>query len=381
MSAWRWQETEAEDHMSVWGWLENVSEGYVSEYKVLHCRHWLARSRAMEATVFVASYEISWWRCRRSSRRPSSRRRWWTFMRLETHWSKCSRGWTRCKWWAQNRQVVTTRSGSMRQIRCLWIRPAKARRRGIPPDSERRIVSPDGCTKSRMPLDSRTKRTRKRASKYMVTAFEESHTNSIDGTMVATDPEVVTLQEVIRSWMTEFVSRSWDVIENGVSADFKSSDPWKVEQKAPTNASCHHALKCYVARFIVRKASVEMRLKETFNCICKGAAGTMWRDAGFVLTRLFEVCWHSHVFNSSHLRLLEYCSMETVCSELKGVRRQCRSLSFPWEKQKLSWIRKRRTEDWEMIQCAWVDLPSHLMREEEWTFHRCQSVFGVCWSA
>ena len=27
----------------------------------------------------------------------------------------------------------------MRQIRCLWIRPAKARRRGIPPDSERRI--------------------------------------------------------------------------------------------------------------------------------------------------------------------------------------------------------------------------------------------------
>ena len=76
------------------------------------------------------------------------------------------------------------------------------------PDSERRIVSPDGCTKSRMPLDSRTKRT-----------------NSIDGTMVATDPEVVKLQEVIRSWMTEFVSRSWDVIENGVSADFKSSDP------------------------------------------------------------------------------------------------------------------------------------------------------------
>ena len=63
---------------------------------------------------------------------------------------------------AQNRQVVTTRSGSMRQIRCLWIRPAKARRRGIPPDSERRIVSPDGCTKSRMPLDSRTKRTRKK---------------------------------------------------------------------------------------------------------------------------------------------------------------------------------------------------------------------------
>ena len=59
----------------------------------------------------------------------------------------------------------------------------------------------------------------------MVTAFEESHTNSIDGTMVATDPEVVTLQEVIRSWMNEFVSRSWDVIENGVSADFKSSDP------------------------------------------------------------------------------------------------------------------------------------------------------------
>ena len=57
------------------------------------------------------------------------------------------------------------------------------------------------------------------------TAFEETHTNSLDGTMVATDPEVATLQEFIRFWMTEFVSRSWDVIENGVSADFKSSDP------------------------------------------------------------------------------------------------------------------------------------------------------------
>ena len=40
----------------------------------------------------------------------------------------------------------------------------------------------------------------------MVTAFEESHTNSPDGTMVATGPEVVTLQEFFRSWMTEFVS-------------------------------------------------------------------------------------------------------------------------------------------------------------------------------
>ena len=100
-----------------------------------------------------------------------------------------------------------------------------------PPESEKRIVSSDGCAKSWMPLDSQTKRTRERASERMATAFEESHTNSIDGTMVATDPEVVTLQELIRSWMTEFVSRSWDMIENGVSADPKSSDPRRVNRR------------------------------------------------------------------------------------------------------------------------------------------------------
>ena len=74
--------------------------------------------------------------------------------------------------------------------------------------------------------------------------------------------------------MTKFVSLSWDVLENGVSIDPKSSDPCRVGRKAPTNACCHHALTRYVARFIVRKVSVEMRLKETFNCICEGAVGT-----------------------------------------------------------------------------------------------------------
>ena len=74
--------------------------------------------------------------------------------------------------------------------------------------------------------------------------------------------------------MTKFVSRFWDVIENSVCINPKSSDPCRVERKAPTNACCHHALKRYVARFIVRNVSVEMRLQEIFNCICKGTVGT-----------------------------------------------------------------------------------------------------------
>ena len=46
-----------------------------------------------------------------------------------------------------------------------------------------------------MPFNSRTKRTRKKASKHFVTAFEEAHTKFFDGTIVATGSGVVTLQE------------------------------------------------------------------------------------------------------------------------------------------------------------------------------------------
>lgn len=63
---------------------------------------------------------------------------------------------------------------------------------------------------------------KKKASKHMATAFEEAHTNSPYGTMVAASPEVAMLQEFIRGWMTDFVSRSWDVLENGVSSDPKA---------------------------------------------------------------------------------------------------------------------------------------------------------------
>ena len=58
---------------------------------------------------------------------------------------------------------------------------------------------------------------KKKANNHTATAFEEAHMNSSDGTMVAASPEVAMLQEFIKGWMTEFVSCSWDVLENGVN--------------------------------------------------------------------------------------------------------------------------------------------------------------------
>ena len=55
---------------------------------------------------------------------------------------------------------------------------------------------------------------KKKANNHTATAFEEAYTNSSDGTMVAANPEVAMLQEFIKGWMTEFVTRSWDVLEN-----------------------------------------------------------------------------------------------------------------------------------------------------------------------
>ena len=63
---------------------------------------------------------------------------------------------------------------------------------------------------------------KKEANNHMVTAFEEAHTNSSDGTMVAASPEVAMLHEFIRGWMTEFVTRSWDVLESGDRTDSKA---------------------------------------------------------------------------------------------------------------------------------------------------------------
>ena len=51
-----------------------------------------SRVHALLRPRCLCQYEISWWKCRRSSRRLASSSRCWTFMRLGTHWSECSRG-------------------------------------------------------------------------------------------------------------------------------------------------------------------------------------------------------------------------------------------------------------------------------------------------
>ena len=58
--------------------------------------------------------------------------------------------------------------------------------------------------------------------------------------------------------MTEFVTRSWDVLESGDRTDPKAQIREGWERKAPRNVYCRHALKRYVSRFVVRKVSVEM---------------------------------------------------------------------------------------------------------------------------
>ena len=63
---------------------------------------------------------------------------------------------------------------------------------------------------------------KKEANNHMVTTFEEAHTNSSDDTMVAASSEVATLYEFIRGSMTEFVTRSFDVLESGDRTDPKA---------------------------------------------------------------------------------------------------------------------------------------------------------------
>ena len=63
---------------------------------------------------------------------------------------------------------------------------------------------------------------KKEAKNHMVTAFEEAHVNPSGDTMVAASPEVAMLHEFLSGCLTEFVTRSWDVLESVDGTDPKA---------------------------------------------------------------------------------------------------------------------------------------------------------------
>merc|ERR1712216_584555 len=56
----------------------------------------------------------------------------------------------------------------------------------------------------------------KKAAKHLQAAYDEAHMSAPYGSTSASTPEMGLVQDFVKCWMTEFVSRSWDVLENGV---------------------------------------------------------------------------------------------------------------------------------------------------------------------
>jgi hypothetical protein len=56
----------------------------------------------------------------------------------------------------------------------------------------------------------------KKAAKHLQLAYDEAHMSAPYGSTSASTPEMGLVQDFVKCWMTEFVSRSWDVLENGV---------------------------------------------------------------------------------------------------------------------------------------------------------------------
>lgn len=56
----------------------------------------------------------------------------------------------------------------------------------------------------------------KKATKHLQTSYDEAHMAAPYGSTAASTPEMGLVQDFVKSWMTEFVSKAWDVLENGV---------------------------------------------------------------------------------------------------------------------------------------------------------------------
>jgi len=56
----------------------------------------------------------------------------------------------------------------------------------------------------------------KKAAKHLQAAYDEAHMSAPYGSTQASSPEMGLVQDFVKCWMTEFISKSWDVLENGV---------------------------------------------------------------------------------------------------------------------------------------------------------------------
>merc|ERR1719253_225049 len=57
----------------------------------------------------------------------------------------------------------------------------------------------------------------KKAAKHLQIAYDDAHMSAPYGSTTASTPEMGLVQDFVKCWMTEFVARSWDVLENGVT--------------------------------------------------------------------------------------------------------------------------------------------------------------------
>lgn len=58
----------------------------------------------------------------------------------------------------------------------------------------------------------------KKCNQHLLKTYDDCHVNTQYGASQAEDHHMGMLQDFVKSWMTEFVGRAWDVLENGVGA-------------------------------------------------------------------------------------------------------------------------------------------------------------------
>jgi len=56
----------------------------------------------------------------------------------------------------------------------------------------------------------------KKAAKHLQVAYDDAHMAAPYGSTSATTPEMGLVQDFVKAWMSNFVNKSWDVLENGV---------------------------------------------------------------------------------------------------------------------------------------------------------------------
>lgn len=64
----------------------------------------------------------------------------------------------------------------------------------------------------------------KKACTYLQKAYDEAHMKSPYGSTIAETSELAWLQDFVRGWMSDFVTRAWDVLQHGIGAGSPTRD-------------------------------------------------------------------------------------------------------------------------------------------------------------